>query len=91
MRYRGKVFTADNIIDRIWKELESPAPEVIRTHIMNLRRKLSGDVIETVRGVGHKIADNSSKCDGITRSPSRSEDDAGKIRFADKRLDHFAR
>jgi DNA-binding response OmpR family regulator len=55
MRYPGKVFTADAILDRVWDQSEYPAPYVVRTHVMNLRRKVGEGVIETVHGVGYKI------------------------------------
>jgi DNA-binding response OmpR family regulator len=56
MRYPGKVFSPEAIIDRVWEQSEYPVTDVIRTHIMNLRRKLGGEVIETVHGVGYKIS-----------------------------------
>jgi DNA-binding response OmpR family regulator len=55
MRYRGKVFTLDSIVDRVWNQSAYPAPDVVRTHIMNLRRKIGEQVIETVHSVGYKI------------------------------------
>ncbi len=56
LRYKGKVFSAEGIIDNAWGIDESPAPDVIRTHIMRLRHKLGGDaIVQTVHGVGYKI------------------------------------
>jgi len=57
MRYRGKVFKPEAIIDRIWTAEDSPAPDVVRTHVMNLRKKLGEEsLIQTVHGIGYKIS-----------------------------------
>jgi DNA-binding response OmpR family regulator len=55
MRYAGRVFTVDEIIARVWTIDETPSLDVVRSHIMNLRKKLGGDsIIRTVHGVGYK-------------------------------------
>jgi DNA-binding response OmpR family regulator len=56
MRYPNKVFSPEAIINRVWQIGESPATDVVRTHIKNLRRKLGDDsLIETVHSVGYKL------------------------------------
>ena len=55
MRYQGKVFSPEAILDRIWESSEYPATDVVRTHIMNLRRKVGGAIIQTVHGIGYRI------------------------------------
>lgn len=60
MRNPGQVFSADSLINHVWKADEAAAsPESVRQHIMNLRRKLEFDehktVIQTVRGIGYKL------------------------------------
>jgi DNA-binding response OmpR family regulator len=56
MRYPNKVFSAEAIINRVWQIGESPSPDVVRTHIKNLRRKLGDDsLIETVHSVGYRL------------------------------------
>ncbi len=61
MRHRNIVFSADALLSRVWKAEEDSSPEIIRTHIKNLRKKLEdGDkppIIETVYGVGYKVVD----------------------------------
>jgi DNA-binding response OmpR family regulator len=55
MRYAGRVFTVDEIIGRVWTIEETPSLDVVRSHIMNLRKKLGSDsIIRTVHGVGYK-------------------------------------
>lgn len=52
----GRVFTRDELLNRVWG-YDFPGDEKgVNFHIMNLRRKLNVDYIETVRGVGYKIA-----------------------------------
>jgi len=56
LRHRGRVLSAQAIINRVWHADETPGPEVIRNYIMNIRKKLGDDsFIQTVHGVGYKI------------------------------------
>jgi DNA-binding response OmpR family regulator len=57
MRAQGAVVSAEELLDRAWDEHIDPFTNVVRVTVMKLRRKL-GDpqVIETVAGVGYRIA-----------------------------------
>jgi DNA-binding response OmpR family regulator len=56
LRHKGKVFSAEGIIDNAWSVDDNPAPDVVRTHIMRLRQKLGDDaIVQTVHGVGYRI------------------------------------
>lgn len=54
----GTVFTRDQLLNTIWGYEFDGASRTVDVHVRTLRQKLgsSGDVIETVRGVGYKIA-----------------------------------
>lgn len=52
----GKVFTRDELLNLVWGYTFIGDEKNINFHIMNLRRKLDVEYIETVRGVGYKIA-----------------------------------
>ena len=59
-RHAGRVVTAQEMVQSIrgYRVDSREAPEIIRPHISNLRRKLSSaladaDVVQTVRGVGY--------------------------------------
>ena len=52
---QGRVFTRDNLVDRIWDYDYVGDEKIINTHIKNIRKKLGVDYIETIRGVGYKI------------------------------------
>ena len=52
------VLTRDQILNRIWGYSFDGESRTVDVHIRTLRQKLGpdGDFIETVRGVGYKIA-----------------------------------
>jgi DNA-binding response OmpR family regulator len=57
MRHPGQVFSADALIERVWKADTEATEDAIRTCVMRLRKKLSaiGDCIETIPRVGYKL------------------------------------
>ncbi len=56
MKNIGRVFTRDELLNLVWGYDFVGDEKGVNFHIMNLRRKLNVDYIETVRGVGYKIA-----------------------------------
>ncbi len=52
----GRVFTRDDLLNLAWSYDFVGDEKGVNFHIMNLRRKLNVPYIETVRGVGYKIA-----------------------------------
>ncbi len=56
---KGKVFTRDSLLSKIWGYDYDGENRTVDVHIKSLRTKLgkSGDKIETVRGVGYKISE----------------------------------
>jgi DNA-binding response OmpR family regulator len=60
---RGQVYTRAELIDRVWGSGFVMTDRTIDSHIKSLRRKLEGAgasaaVIQTVRGVGYRLAAN---------------------------------
>ena len=55
IRSPGRVMTYQMLINRIWNYDYLGDERVIYSHIKNLRRKLGGDYIQTVRGVGYRV------------------------------------
>jgi two-component system, OmpR family, alkaline phosphatase synthesis response regulator PhoP len=51
----GKVFTRDEILDRVWGDDVVVGDRTIDVHIRKLREKLGDDFIKTVKGVGYKF------------------------------------
>jgi len=51
----GKVFTRDEILDKIWGDLVVVGDRTIDVHVRKLREKLGEDSFKTVKGVGYKF------------------------------------
>ena len=58
MEHPGRVFTRENLLNMVWGYDFLGDEKAVNIHIMNLRRKLGMDPIETVRGVGYRLAKN---------------------------------
>lgn len=56
LKNQGRVFTRDELLNLVWGYEFIGEEKSVNFHIMNLRKKLGADYIETVRGVGYKIA-----------------------------------
>ncbi|MEO0311443.1 MAG: hypothetical protein RIQ89_1100, partial [Bacteroidota bacterium] len=50
----GKVFTRDEILERVWGNDVVVGDRTIDVHIRKLREKLGDDHIKTVKGIGYK-------------------------------------
>ena len=55
LKNQGRVFTRDNLLNQVWGYDFAGDEKTVNIHIMNLRRKLGGDLIETIRGVGYRV------------------------------------
>lgn len=58
MENRGSVLTRDRILEKIWGYDFDGETRTVDVHIRTLRTKLksAGDLVETVRGIGYRIA-----------------------------------
>jgi len=56
----GKVFTRDEIMDRIWGTQVIVGGRTIDVHIRKLREKIGDERIKTIKGVGYKFEDSNS-------------------------------
>lgn len=50
-----KVFSRDEILNKVWGYEIYPTTRTVDTHIMLLRQKIHNELIETVRSVGYKL------------------------------------
>jgi DNA-binding response OmpR family regulator len=59
MRHPNQVFSADALLDRVWKSESNVSPETVRTCLKRLRRKIDTEeqesLIQTLHGVGYKL------------------------------------
>lgn len=51
----GRVFTRDELLNQVWGYQQFPSTRTVDTHIMQLRQKLSGIAISSIRGVGYRL------------------------------------
>lgn len=54
----GAVRTREQIVDEVWDENWWGSTKTLDVHIASLRKKLAPEKIETVRGVGFRLAEN---------------------------------
>ena len=50
-----KVFSRDEILNKVWGYDVYPTTRTVDTHVMLLRQKIHSDLIETVRSVGYRL------------------------------------
>ena len=54
-QHPGQVFTRQQLLDRVWGYDYDPGSNVVDVYVGYLRKKLGGDLFETVRGVGYRL------------------------------------
>jgi DNA-binding response OmpR family regulator len=55
LRHPMQVLTREQLLDRIWGYDYDPGTNIVNVYVGHLRRKLGGDRIQTVRGVGYRL------------------------------------
>ncbi len=50
-----KVFSRDEILNKVWGYDIFPTTRTVDTHVMQIRQKTHVDLIETVRSVGYRL------------------------------------
>ena len=55
LQNQDRIFTRDNLLNQVWGYDIACEEKNVNIHIMNLRRKLGTDIIETIRGVGYRL------------------------------------
>lgn len=51
----NKVFSREEILNKVWGFENFPTTRTVDTHILQLRQKLGENLFETVRGIGYKL------------------------------------
>lgn len=49
-----QVFSREKLLDEVWGYDNFPTTRTVDTHVLQIRQKISTDVLETVRGVGYR-------------------------------------
>jgi DNA-binding response OmpR family regulator len=60
LRNPGQVLSREQLLSQVWGYDFDPASNVVDVYVRYLRRKLGAEVIETVRGMGYRLADGRS-------------------------------
>ncbi|MDJ0727137.1 MAG: response regulator transcription factor [Prochloraceae cyanobacterium] len=55
LRHPGKVFSREELLDRVWGYDYDPGSNLVDVYVAHLRRKLGSKLIETVRGMGYRL------------------------------------
>ncbi|MAE58173.1 MAG: DNA-binding response regulator [Halobacteriovorax sp.] len=51
----NRALSRDEILNKVWGYDSYPSTRTVDTHVLQLRQKLSDELIETVRGIGYKL------------------------------------
>lgn len=51
----NRAFSRDEILNKVWGYEHFPTTRTVDTHVLQLRQKLSDELIETVRGIGYRF------------------------------------
>ncbi len=52
---RGRLFTKEEILERVWGPGYEGESNLVEVYVKNLRKKLGEELIETVRGLGYRV------------------------------------
>lgn len=55
LQNQGRVLSREALLNQVWSYDFYGDERVVDTHVKNLRKKLGGDYIETIRGVGYRV------------------------------------
>ncbi|MEA2049029.1 MAG: response regulator transcription factor [Campylobacterota bacterium] len=55
LQHPNEIITFDTLYEVLWDYDETPSPESLRAHIKNLRKHLSKDMIDNLRGLGYRF------------------------------------
>lgn len=55
MRHTGQVMSREQLLDHVWGYDYAPGSNVVDVYVGYLRKKIGGDLIETVRGMGYRM------------------------------------
>lgn len=61
LEHPGHVFSRDELLNRVWGYERTPTTRTVDTHVVQLRNKLRADLIESVRGIGYRLARDLTK------------------------------
>lgn len=54
-RHPGQLMSREQLLDRVWGYDYDPGSNIVDVYVGYLRKKLGGDLIETIRGMGYRL------------------------------------
>lgn len=67
MEHPGRVFSRDDLLNRVWGYERMPTTRTVDTHVMQLRTKLRPELIQSVRGIGYRFVADESRAKDPTK------------------------
>jgi DNA-binding response OmpR family regulator len=61
LRHADQVLSREQLLSHVWGYSFDPTTNLVNVYVGSLRKKLSGDVIETVRGAGYRLRGKRSR------------------------------
>lgn len=55
LRHPGQVLSREQLLDQVWGYDYDPGSNIVDVYVGYLRKKLGGQRIETVRGMGYRL------------------------------------
>lgn len=54
---KDQIFSREKLLDKVWGYENYPTTRTVDTHVLQLRQKLSQEMIKTIRGIGYCLGD----------------------------------
>ena len=55
---KDQIFSREKLLDKVWGYENYPTTRTVDTHVLQLRQKLSQELIKTIRGIGYCLGDD---------------------------------
>lgn len=52
-----QIFSREKLLDKVWGYENYPTTRTVDTHVLQIRQKISNEVIETIRGIGYRFGE----------------------------------
>ena len=83
LRNPNRIFSLDNLLDKVWPFEDSPSVGSVRTHIKGLRQKLKkaglSDIVTTVYGLGYRLKPASAANQADSKTAKETTDLASSV------------